>query len=205
VVSYVPKKQLVYFPLNFLMIQYPMKVTKSPAWSLNTTTPNAGGQCRQVGKRIFLCQMYLKMASETFHEHIWYWSPKCVHNLDVEKQRLEPKQAKSQIWIPIGVRQGTDKPKILQRASNPNGLQLPVVRAIEAAGVYVACNTAAQSTPSTSGQQQSYKRGRCSYCPRSTELQFQKPKKHNFSNLPHQTVEKLQKKTPRDSPRTPAW
>jgi len=26
-----------------------------------------------------------------------------------------------------------------------------------------------------------------------TELQFQKPKKHNLSNLPHQTVEKLQK------------
>ena len=28
-----------------------------------------------------------------------------------------------------------------------------------------------------------------------TELQFQKPRKHNLSNLPHQTVEKLQKKT----------
>ena len=27
-----------------------------------------------------------------------------------------------------------------------------------------------------------------------TELYFQKPKKHNLSNLPHQTVEKLQKK-----------
>ena len=26
-----------------------------------------------------------------------------------------------------------------------------------------------------------------------TELEFQKPKKHNLSNLPHQTVEKLQK------------
>jgi len=26
-----------------------------------------------------------------------------------------------------------------------------------------------------------------------TELLFQKPKKHNLSNLPHQTVEKLQK------------
>ena len=26
-----------------------------------------------------------------------------------------------------------------------------------------------------------------------TELWFQKPKKHNLSNLPHQTVEKLQK------------
>jgi len=28
-----------------------------------------------------------------------------------------------------------------------------------------------------------------------TELWFQKRKKHNLSNLPHQTVEKLQKKT----------
>ena len=28
---------------------------------------------------------------------------------------------------------------------------------------------------------------------RITELQFQKPKKHNLSNLPHQTVKKLQK------------
>jgi hypothetical protein len=42
-------------------------------------------------------------------------------------------------------------PNILRRVSNPNGLQLPVVRAIEAAGMYVARNTAAQSTPSTSG------------------------------------------------------
>jgi len=29
---------------------------------------------------------------------------------------------------------------------------------------------------------------------RITELYFQKPKKHNLSNLPHQTVEKLEKK-----------
>jgi hypothetical protein len=72
--------------------------------------------------------------------------------------------------IAIAVRQGTDKPNIVRRASNPNGLQLPVVRAIEAAGVYVACNIAAQSTPSTWGQQQSHKRGRFTYCPRSTEL-----------------------------------
>jgi hypothetical protein len=60
-------------------------------------------------------------------------------------------------------------PNILRSASNPNGLQLPVVRAIEAAGVYVARNTAAQSTPSTSGQQQSRKRGRCSYCSNSND------------------------------------
>jgi hypothetical protein len=60
-------------------------------------------------------------------------------------------------------------PNILQMASNPNGLQLPVVRAIEAAGVYDACNPAAQSTPSTSGQQQSCKRGRCLYCSRSND------------------------------------
>jgi len=60
-------------------------------------------------------------------------------------------------------------PNIPRRASNPNGLQLPVVRAIEAAGVYVALNTAAQSTPSTSGHQQSRKSGRCSYCPRSND------------------------------------
>jgi hypothetical protein len=32
-------------------------------------------------------------------------------------------------------------PNILQRASNPNGLQLPAVRANEAAGVYVACSS----------------------------------------------------------------
>jgi len=37
-------------------------------------------------------------------------------------------------------------PNILRRASNPNGLQLPVVRAVEAAGVYVARNIAAEST-----------------------------------------------------------
>ena len=60
-------------------------------------------------------------------------------------------------------------PNILRRASNPNGLQLPVVRATEAAGVYVVPNTAAQSTTSTSGHQQSRKRGRCSYCPRSND------------------------------------
>ena len=29
----------------------------------------------------------------------------------------------------------------------------------------------------------------------STELEFQKTQNHNLSNLPHQTVEKLQKKT----------
>jgi hypothetical protein len=58
-------------------------------------------------------------------------------------------------------------PNILRRASNPNGFPFPVVRATEVAGVYVARNTAAQSTPSTSGQQQSRKRGRCSYCPKS--------------------------------------
>jgi hypothetical protein len=40
-------------------------------------------------------------------------------------------------------------PNILRRASNPNGLQLPVVRAIEPAGVYDACNPVAQSTPLT--------------------------------------------------------
>ena len=60
-------------------------------------------------------------------------------------------------------------PNILQRASNPNGLQLPVVRAIEAVGVYGARYTAAQRSPSTSGQQQSRRRGRCSYCPRSND------------------------------------
>ena len=37
-----------------------------------------------------------------------------------------------------------------------------------------------------------------------TELSFQKPKKHNLRNLPHQTVGKLQKK-PWGPPRTPAW
>jgi hypothetical protein len=60
-------------------------------------------------------------------------------------------------------------PNILRMASNPNGLQLPVVNAIEAAGVYDARNPAAQSTPSRSGQQQSRKRGRCLYCPRSND------------------------------------
>jgi hypothetical protein len=34
---------------------------------------------------------------------------------------------------------------------------------------------------------------------------FRNPKKHNLSNLPHQTVEKLQKKKPWGPPRTPAW
>jgi len=33
---------------------------------------------------------------------------------------------------------------------------------------------------------------------------FRNPKKHNLSNLPHQTVEKLQKKT-WGPPGTPAW
>jgi len=37
-----------------------------------------------------------------------------------------------------------------------------------------------------------------------TELYFQKPKKHNLSNVPYQTVEKLQKKT-WGPPRNPAW
>jgi len=32
---------------------------------------------------------------------------------------------------------------------------------------------------------------------------FQKPQKHNLSNLPHQIVEKLQKT--RGPPRTPDW
>ena len=38
----------------------------------------------------------------------------------------------------------------------------------------------------------------------SLNYSFGKPKKHNLSNLPHQTVEKLQNK-PWGPPRTPAW
>jgi len=34
---------------------------------------------------------------------------------------------------------------------------------------------------------------------------FRNPKKHNLSNLPHQTIEKLQKKKTSGPPRTPAW
>jgi len=44
-------------------------------------------------------------------------------------------------------------PNILRRASNPNCLQLPVFRAIEAAGVYVARNTAAQSNIGAAAEQ----------------------------------------------------
>ena len=40
----------------------------------------------------------------------------------------------------------------------------------------------------------------------SLNYSFKKTKKHNLSNLPHQTVEKLQKKKkPWGPPRTPAW
>jgi hypothetical protein len=60
-------------------------------------------------------------------------------------------------------------PNILRRASKPNGLQLAVFRAIEAQEVYFARNTAALSTPSISGQQQSRNWGRCSICPRSND------------------------------------
>ena len=38
----------------------------------------------------------------------------------------------------------------------------------------------------------------------SLNYSFRNPKKHNLSNLPHQTVEKLKKK-PWGPPRTPAW
>ena len=36
------------------------------------------------------------------------------------------------------------------------------------------------------------------------DLQFQKPKKHNLGNLPHQTVEKLQKKKTMGSSEDPS-
>jgi len=41
----------------------------------------------------------------------------------------------------------------------------------------------------------------------SLNYSFRNPKKLNLSNLPHQTVEKLQKKkkNPWGPPRTPAW
>ena len=38
----------------------------------------------------------------------------------------------------------------------------------------------------------------------SLNYSFRNPKKHNLSNLPHQTVDKSQKK-PWGPPRTPAW
>jgi len=38
----------------------------------------------------------------------------------------------------------------------------------------------------------------------SLNYSFRNPKKHNLSNLAHQTVEKLPKK-PWGPPRTPAW
>jgi len=44
-------------------------------------------------------------------------------------------------------------PNILRRASDPNDLQHPVFRAIEAAGVYVARNTAAQSNIGAAAEQ----------------------------------------------------
>jgi len=41
----------------------------------------------------------------------------------------------------------------------------------------------------------------------SLNYNFRNPQKHNLSNLPHQTVEKLQQqqKKPWGPPRTPAW
>lgn len=55
---------------------------------------------------------------------------------------------------------GKELTKILRKASYPNGLNLPVVRATEGAGVIVARKTAAQITPATSRQQRSGNRGR---------------------------------------------
>ncbi|KAG8233499.1 hypothetical protein J437_LFUL011660 [Ladona fulva] len=61
------------------------------------------------------------------------------------------------------------QPNILRRAKNPIGLQLPVLRAIEATGVFVVGNTAEKSIPTTSGQQQSRKRRRFYNCPRKND------------------------------------
>jgi len=38
----------------------------------------------------------------------------------------------------------------------------------------------------------------------SLNYSFKNPKKHNLSNLPHQTVEKLQKKKPMGSSKDPS-
>lgn len=60
-------------------------------------------------------------------------------------------------------------PNIHRRANNPNGLHLPVVRAIEAVGVNVTGNATAKCASSTSQQHQIRKRGRCAYCPRNID------------------------------------
>lgn len=98
--SQIKTKQSVYSLLNFQIIQYTLKITRSPSYQ------KWGGQCRQVDKRIFLCQTNLKMASEPFL-NIPNWTLKCLYNLDVEKQRLKQLSEKSQIPIPVRVRKGT--------------------------------------------------------------------------------------------------
>ncbi|KAG8238843.1 hypothetical protein J437_LFUL018606 [Ladona fulva] len=73
------------------------------------------------------------------------------------------------ISIPFGLGKELTQPNILRRARNTIGLQLPVLRAIGATGAFVVGKTAEKSIPTTSGQQQSRKRGRCYYCPRKND------------------------------------
>ena len=61
------------------------------------------------------------------------------------------------------------KSNILGRACNPYGFQIHIIRAIESMGVFVVRNTEASDISSTSGPNQSRKRGRFSYCPRSND------------------------------------
>jgi hypothetical protein len=67
VVNYVSQKTVRVLSTQFLDESLSDESHKKPSMILEYNRTK--GQCRQVGKRIFLCQTYLKMASDTFHEH----------------------------------------------------------------------------------------------------------------------------------------
>lgn len=60
-------------------------------------------------------------------------------------------------------------PNIVRRASNPVGLQLPIIRAIESVGTSVNRTITSGSTQSTSEERINRKRGRCYYCQRNND------------------------------------
>ena len=64
------------------------------------------------------------------------------------------------------------KPNIVRRASNPNGFQIHILRAIESMGVSIVRNCEDSNTSSEARPEKRRKRGRCFQCPRSNDRKY---------------------------------
>ena len=64
------------------------------------------------------------------------------------------------------------KPNIVRRASNPNGFQIHILRAIESMGVSIVRNCEDSNTSSEARPEKRRKRGRCFQCSRSNDRKY---------------------------------